>query len=760
MNGTLTIHFHSDTCFSMPAALDATVDTDFAYDELGLPTIPGKTLHGLLRDTLLSCADVLGYSVQEDWALLGRPLSHDQEGLLRIGNAHTPVAVQAWAKWAQKRADNALTWRDVHAAFAVERTLTKQDRETGAPAQETLRRIRVVPQNTVLEAPVHLMQSLTARQQELLQLLCGLTRHVGLDRNRGLGYVELKLLLPENAQTPALPTGTVAKTTGAAVFLPIHLTLSAPCLVSDQAVEPNSSVTRSIVPGATLRGAVAAALLRGNCPPSLFEDIVVNGTVRFLNAYPQFNSKRSLPVPITWQRDKDASQPDDGKAEPEDALTALFEETDEEVERPQRQPVQGRFYALSGNTHYTDKVKKTRRTHQTRSRSTGVTNAGGEDTVFVYESLDAGQTFSGAVAVPEHRTDLQNILRTVLAGNLWLGRSARSGYGGAPRVETGALEVVEPGGNHKTIGKGEQFRVRLTSEAVLRDPITGQHDPAALAAALEALFNGIASLVTFEGTPAVCIKQERVVGYHRLWRTHRGEFPCAAAGSVALFQSLEELSKEKIAALQAVPLGERVAEGGGCFVIEPLDSYLTLKTATAVSNRAVEMPTVPVPDQLKEAQRRLYRAEIAQLIAQQAQELAGKAGRLPSVSLIQRLRIPLRSPNWRGTYRQWLNPNPSGKEQELVLKKAALDPLKKAVINGERMTDFLRKAAGEDALPPLPSNAESVLQRLSLLDKKTAEQIWNEELRNASVAFLDTLLGHLAKRIRRQNESAEGANNR
>ena len=504
---------------------------------------------------------------------------------------------------------------------------------------------------------------------------------------------------------------------------------------------------------------MAAALLRGGCSSALFEDIIVNGTVRFLPAYPAVRDRRSLPVPLTWQRDKDASKPDDNKADSADALLALFGKDDAVRQgSDQRQPVQHRFYAFTDPAYETVKIKKSYRTHQVRDRATGITNrrGQGDDTVFVYESLDAGQTFVGAVAVPADRTDLHTLLKAVFAEEIWLGRSARSGYGGTPSIIVDPAETMEPGGAFlDKLDENTRFRVRLTSDTLLRHSKTGQYDPAALADALKERFKDYAELQSSDDAiPAVCIQQGRVTGYHRLWRTHLGEFPCAAAGSVALFQAKQVLSADKLAELQAEPLGERIAEGCGCFVIEPLDKSLTLNPEDK-TRKEIAMPPLPAPPLMVEAQRRLYRQEIALLIAAQAQTDAAKVSRLPSVSLIQRMRVPLRNPNWREQYRQWLPVNSNSQERN-ALKKAARDPLSKARIGGKSLLEFLREAADPKQFPPLASNAAGVQQRLSFLDTATAQEIWNEEVHNAWVAYLDTLLGHLAKLKRRSAKGEEG----
>src|SRR5271165_3764512 len=102
MRGTLKIYFHTDTCFSMPAALDATVDTNVALDRYSLPIAPGKTLHGLLRDTWLTAQPAVDPKRLGE-ALFGITRSHIAVGLLRIGDAEIADATRTWVAWASNR---------------------------------------------------------------------------------------------------------------------------------------------------------------------------------------------------------------------------------------------------------------------------------------------------------------------------------------------------------------------------------------------------------------------------------------------------------------------------------------------------------------------------------------------------------------------------------------------------------------------------------------------------------------------------------
>jgi CRISPR-associated protein Csx10 len=748
MRGTLKIHFHTDTCFSMPAALDATVDANVALDPYGLPVAPGKTLHGLLRDTWLS----LGPIVDPDnlgEALFGVTKSHEDRGLLRIGDAAITDETRRWADWAANREHQAVSPASLREAFLTERMLTAEDRTTDAPRQDTLRVIRVVPAGTTLYAPLTTHTGFTQPHRELLELLAKVTRHVGLDRNRGLGHVEITVHLEDERQQPH--SGVTAQSgTHAVTFLPFRLRLTAPCLITGAEVDSNSQTTKPFITGAALRGAVAAALVRAGATQQELREILVSGTVRFLPAYPEISGQRATPVPITWQRDKRAGVSDAGaEVRPADVIMDLFADTSKDPNLPetQRQPVQSLFLAEASYRHYTAEVKTRYATHIQREAATGIARKD-RATVFVYEAIEPDQSFYGCVALPTDRGDLQESVVALLQTPLWLGRSARSGYGGEPTIEfltashstTNELGVPIP--NLPRIEEDTWFTVRLTSDTLLRDPITGQHDPWQLEAALTAVFGAKAE------PKAACIRAGRLRGYNSLWRTELPELPCASAGSVALFQAQQAISQEEIIALQSRALGERAAEGLGCFVIAiPSRAELTiLDTASAKPNE----PQVAETPMALEAQRRLYRQRLRVLLAQEAIIQAGKVSPPPSPSLIQRLRAPLGDPaNLITTYRAWLAP--SG---DHALKDAARKQLERAWIGDRSLDRYLRDAVEPKWEPPLPTEAMA-RERYRLITEASAARIWLEEKRSLKIYYLDTLLSRLAKNAQQERPKAE-----
>jgi CRISPR-associated protein Csx10 len=759
MHGTLTIEFLSDTCFSMPSVLNVTVDSEVCMDDLGLPMIPGKTIRSLLRDTWLSAQPVLDPECI-GYMLFGREGAHKDDSSLRIGNAMMDAAIRARIYWAIKRENNPLPVTILRDAFYDIRVQTKIDRASGAPETDTLRGVRVVPAGARLYAPLdfHNMDA-DALNKTLIKLDCllGATRHGGLDRNRGLGHIKLNasLILPKSHASAVCElklshiditesTASVNKQTSAPnlsgnrpVFLPFRLTLTAPCLIQDRSKDPNSSSTRSFIPGAAIRGAIAAAMVRRGDSPEQIHEMVASGKVRFLNAYIEEREKRSIPTPCTFQRIKDAAIIEDDKASPRNILTQLFDDKADPPET-QYQPLKSKYLTPLSADWIPADVKIGSHTHQTRDRARGVAIKN-ETTVFVYEFLKEGQSFQGCLAGDaELCAKAQELM---LSEPIWLGRSAHAEYGGAPEVEFLSGDTSEIASmNQSHIIKGDQFAVLLTSPAVLRDPVTGQHDPHRLHAEMEERFKGQAEV------KAACVKLEQAQEFNRLWRTSLPELPAAAAGSMVLLDASADISSEELLALQATPIGERTAQGYGCFII--LTGDLQTLTLNSSVKQKIPEPSSNISNELKKIQRKLYENRLRLLMTEKAVDLANNA-KLHGVSphLIQRMRTPLHgNVNWRETWREWLDNN------KPVLKDTALNPLKESYMNRQPLAKYLLNAAQENWAPDLHEMELIEQKTVRILSDESAEALWNDEKSKLTVYFLDTLLNRLARKAKGERE--------
>ncbi len=734
--GTLNITLMSDTCFSSPSTQDTAIDTDISVDKDGLPILHGKTIHGLLRDTWLALQPVIDLD-RAGYALFGKTQSHDDACLLRIGNAQLPPAFSRQLIFAQKRGEKSVPKSVVRTALTTERIMTAEDRNTGTPLRESMRRIRTLVRGLTLEAEVTVVQPLTPQQLQLFQQLLSLTRHAGLHRNRGCGHIKLEMKWNPEQQAAGINWGVdPASVSGETLFLPLQLTLRAPCILAAPASDPNTTKSLDYIPGATLRGAVAAALVRHGATDADLIKILVSGDVRFLNATPNVRGRRSIPWPILLRRDKDAAKLEDSIANPGFDMQILFENSGYRSNR-QRQPLSSHFYEQTGSKYFSCTARTGLRVHQQRHRETGHASAG-KSTVFVYEALEPGQTFTGCVALRNCDKNILDMLVRAVSEPLWLGRSRRIGYGGDPvvveptewdiKTETGRMP------QHK-IASGDDFEIVLTSDAVVRNPNTGEFDPFALEAVIADRF------ATLANVKATCLKASRTSGYNRLWRSELPTVPSAAAGATVWLQALRDIDEAHVRKLQSSPIGERTAEGMGCFMIAKYPETVSLKK----HKESAAVPTTEIPPDLVAAQRRLYlRLARTQAVAA-AREAADRATRIPTTSCLGRVRTALTSDNWREILAVWFG------STDRRLKDAAANQLQVCRVNNEPLKVTLKRAGAGESVFRLSNGGDK--QQCTLVDEASTAEIWRNVERDVQRLYLQSLLAFMS-RIKQKSEDA------
>ncbi|HQH74104.1 MAG TPA: hypothetical protein PK360_18660, partial [bacterium] len=367
-------------------------------------------------------------------------------------------------------------------------------------------------------------------------------------------------------------------------YIPYTLTLKSPAIIAALGSDPNSTSCLSFIPGSAVRGAVAKAL--GDPGEDArkkqeFHDLILGGKARYLNAYPEMAGRRALRVPVSLQCGKEGSENDtsikavdlaayDGRLSAEDDPSAGW--PDEQLK-----PLDYKFLTIAGSQLKLTKLKMNARLHHQRDRKKGrawkEVNKEGQEiphgAIFAFEFLDAGQSFQGMIQVGaetgEECDHIESRLKELLPGPILVGRSRRAGYGGMAAIrwgEPGEREVMGAGREgwqpvSEDIPAEKQFRLLLTSACIVRNPQTGQVDPAALENNLQELLVNRAKLIRKRWS------FETVGSFNRKWRLETPQVPAVAAGSVFVFQAAQTIPFPELVRLEHEGLGGRKEEGYG-----------------------------------------------------------------------------------------------------------------------------------------------------------------------------------------------------
>jgi RAMP superfamily len=212
---TLRIELLSAATFGRGDGVAGLVDAEVEHTEDGLPFLRGRTLKGLL----VEAAEDLVFAVERQnagapdeekerrcWVkeskrrLFGVEGSGtDSGGLLHVGNAQLPEGLRRILSDAVRNESEKLTAADVLATLTGIRRQTAMS-ESGAPRDDSLRSMRVVLRDVVLDAELTFLREPPDEETEEkdLALLAGAAlglRAAGTGRNRGRGRLRAQLFV-------------------------------------------------------------------------------------------------------------------------------------------------------------------------------------------------------------------------------------------------------------------------------------------------------------------------------------------------------------------------------------------------------------------------------------------------------------------------------------------------------------------------------------------------------------------------------------
>ncbi|MBF0502757.1 MAG: hypothetical protein HQM09_21665 [Candidatus Riflebacteria bacterium] len=538
-------------------------------------------------------------------------------------------------------------------------------------------------------------------------------------------------------------------------FVEYTLELNAPAVIHAIGGDPNSASTMRYIPGSMVRGAIAGILGDPDSSPriqTLFHLLILSGKVRFLNAYPARSALRSLPSPTCFRIAKGAQT-----SELEVIDLSGYGHGDFPEESLKRFP--DPFFELSVSPVRV-KVRTGVSFHHQRDRQKG--RAWQEKgTVFSYEYLQEGQTFAGVIGV--EGPDENSIRKTIdelkktseKRPELWLGRSRRAQYGGAAalKINPEALlqrEVKKTTGVLKGAIAGDSlFRILFTAAAVIRDPVSGQIDPAAIGRVVNEKFGGRVSV------EEVWLDFDIAAGYNRKWGLPVVQSATLKAGTMLKLRAVKEISEADWLAIETAGIGERRTEGFGAMIFLPGETPKSFTVNNSEKPRSNMAWPAQVPSLIQRMQKDILRRELGRISAEQAFALAGKADErsIPSGSLLGRLRLPFRKSGEEAieTLKTWLG------DGDHALKSTAKKQLSRCRLDGELMfSSWLSESVNRDAGHVLRGfQLDRVWTDYTMNDPEFARNCGKEILGEIRAIFIDAVLAGLARRKRQskgQNE--------
>jgi CRISPR-associated protein Csx10 len=549
-------------------------------------------------------------------------------------------------------------------------------------------------------------------------------------------------------------------------YLPFTLILRSPAVLTALGGDPNSARTLPYIRGSALRGALARALGDPGSDGerwSQFRTLVLDGTVRFLNAYPRAAGRRALPAPVSWRMDKTAPPDPTGELTVVDLAAFTGEPTDERFDWPTEQlsEVADPFATLGAAQPLRVRPTLGSRVHHQRDRKRGRAWKEEQDgrevphgALFAFEFIEPGQEFEGLVQLRggDEGTckTLAETVKKAFGNQILFGRSRRGGYGGHATIQWGELrdrEVTGQGVIDRDLDRGAEFAALLAAPYVGRDPVTGQLDPSRLVSELEEALGGGAEIVARRWT------FERVGGFNRKWRLETPQALGCAAGSMLVFRARDRIPVAQLREVEDAGLGERRVEGFGRVVF--FDRPRKRRVLRVSPSTETPAPMGEAPELVRFAEERILDAAVARTIEEEAARLARDAKSTPTPALFGRLRNALRASPEAAlqTLVTWLGPEAPGDGR---LRRPAMDQLDRCRLSNERRLAgwLLTMARGEDdAILENLLRFDMLVQRYHVISEDSARTHLRRCWPWTRARLVDATLAALARRQRQRRSS-------
>jgi hypothetical protein len=531
---------------------------------------------------------------------------------------------------------------------------------------------------------------------------------MGTARTRGLGEVRSRLLAVEEHGTPVdltaqsvaedypspitiagnsetQNTSTKTQNSGGSPLsghAPTHLlryrlTLNAPAVMPVADGDPNTIVTRRDIPGSILWGCAAWHYLRqpGHTPhDTAFRQAFLDGELRFLSALPESlddEQQRLVPAPHSIRQSKHTQD-----------LVDFVENINPDKEDPLTlKRITGRYTRITLGSVETQRVKTQLNYHHARATDRRAGRALGAEVpeggaFFVYEALESGQRFQGAVL---GQSEWLFMLKTWLQGveYLSIGRSRSAQYGGEA-----LLEWLDDAPVALSATDGEWVGFRASEEDVIYDEenTAFEEEASSLPPTERLVITTLSPLlaVNTKGHPEARFPQEELAaalgvdagdlqliqsytrteqigGFIAHLRLPRQQWSAIAPGSVFVFdvsKTQNHITSDNLRQLEYNGLGLRKGEGYGRLAVNRHGHLRLTGTAVSELDDPVKQPrpeapiTSSLPDEVQTVLGHVVCERCQASFAQDALKIAQEMARdeLPSSTLLGRLDLIIRQP--------------------------------------------------------------------------------------------------------------------
>lgn len=572
----IKITLRSDLCAGSGESFGNAVDTDICISDAGLPYIPARRLKGCLRAEALRLKQY-GSKLATDeniQKLFGG--KNGCEGNLVLENAVLDGA-EAMERWlrsvnaepsAEPILKAAARLGSVADLYSYIRGQTKM--QEGVPVDGTLRFTRILNHYD----PLHLGEELVfwadfslktgsdnklSDELKLLEQCCKALRHIGLNRNRGLGNIKVEYDTRKSDEEAAVSimSGRKAsafrykfdegqlKDKGDMVCITYKIRLDSPVTL------PGCSELITEIPARSVIGCMSGEYLRNASADEMFSKLFLDGTVQWSSLTPVISGSISAPTPLFLVNLKNEKR--------------YANCAGEEVKGKKQKTLEGTYAVETEDGYTVANVRSHTVYHHT------VRVEGQDGMLYMQQSLDAGMLYGGTVILPKELAE--TVWNIIVKSPLRFGRSRTAQYAAcsiieAPRISSCMAEEI-------MAEAGEPVYVVLQSDMILSDSGVFEMEHASVREKIAAELG----LTSVSETPTCKtpdnskipltdrIKYHTVSGYQSMWQMQKPQLLTVRGGSVFCF-----IAEEKRTLPKTFRIGELKQEGFGvCHILRRSD---------------------------------------------------------------------------------------------------------------------------------------------------------------------------------------------
>jgi CRISPR-associated protein Csx10 len=603
----------SDLCAANGEGSGNSVDSDICTDRYGLPYIPARRIKGCMRESANELLN-MGYpQIDKDKIekLFGD--AYGQAGLFSLSDftleneVSVRAAIDELKSDLENKPDNSGILQQYTSNRRIENMFTSVRGRTmmkdGVKVNNSLRFVRVLNRYNPFKQEnesLKLVGTLNLNSNKnseayykLLNAICKATRHIGLNRNRGLGNVRLTLKKFEETNNTEI-SGVKGYEDEKQYVITYKVVNEAPLTLPEYGKDYTCIPARSVI------GCLANAYLKNideDADSQGFKDLFLNGKTRWSSLNPVVDGELSSPVPLMLMKVKN----DGGRL----VNRLSFAEGDswENVKSKKPKTMEGSYAALKK-----DNGKIVYKLSQPVAHTVYHNSVNNEE-FYMQTSIDEGYVFGGTVEVAGRYVEL--VKKLLMDTDLRFGRSKNAQYA-ACRLDK--VDVAEKTSEEVTVHKGTKLFVILKSDLVL--DVNGMYDisqPMVRKMIVESAA-GI-KMDEIDGFADNCL-YGIMGGYNTMWNLQKPHVPYVKAGSYYCFEAEADSSIPK-----QIVIGEYTHEGFGvCEVVTETEMRERCLVEKGSADRAKDET---IDNNVKECAENVIKASaILECLRENAREIA------------------------------------------------------------------------------------------------------------------------------------------